>query len=250
MRILGLCFVLMLGFNAYAQVKLYVPDYGKDIATGSYKSKSFNFIVKKDTVTIAPQVTLDSLSEAVGFLQIGRGVWLFNSSYPEGKKDVAGLLRESSMFTILEIEYRQIYNDTRLKKPISFEVWYKILLNGRIYYIDTKPSRLAFQQDYIAKGQIFTFFNLVSGYDYQYDGGYPTGFKVLVFDKVVNGLLLRYNKFIYDFRNWDEFWAPEHGLKTSITGKGLEFELITDPDIYKATWNGEELVGESVKQAD
>ncbi len=248
MRILGLCFVLMLSYNAYSQVKLYAPDYGKDIATGSYKSKSFNFVVKKDTVTINSQLTIDSISLATGYVR--SGMWLFNNSYPEEKKDVAGLLRESSLFTILEIEYRQIYDDPRLKKPISFEVWYKILLNGQIYYMDIKPSRLVFQQDYDAQAQIFTLFNLDSGYDYQYDGGYPTNFKVLVFEKNAKGLALTYHKDLDNFRNWDEFWEPVAGVKTTLTAKGLEFELIAEPDIYKATWNGKELVGITVKSVD
>lgn len=250
MRILGLCFALILGYNAYSQVELYAPDYGKDIATGGYKSKSLDFIVKKDTVVIGPQLTLESLTGAIGYMAIGQGIWLFKNSHPEGKKDVAGRLTTNSLLTILEIEYRQIYNDSRLKVPISFEVWYKVLLNGEVYYMDVKPSRLVFQQDYDAKGQIFTLFNIQSGYDYQYYGGYPTNFEVLVFDKNAKGLSLTYQNFLSNFRNWDEFWEPRNGLKTSITVDGLEFELIADPDIYKATWNGKDLVGVTVTSAD
>lgn len=249
MRVIGLSFLLMIAVKAYSQVELFMPDYGINIETGVYKSKSYSFVVKKDTATIAPQLTIDSIGKATGYVSASKGLWLFNNSYPSKKEDVAGLLRENSLFTILEIEYRQIYKDTRLMLPISFEVWYRILLNGKIYYMDTKPYRLAFQKDFEPKSQVFTIFNIDKGYDYQYTGGYPCCFNVLVFDKKQAGLKLIYGNYL-NFRNWEEFWAPDHGLQTTITNKGLEFELSTDPDNYKAVWNGKDLIDITVKKVN
>ncbi|CAN5205525.1 hypothetical protein BH09BAC1_BH09BAC1_29130 [soil metagenome] len=244
--------LILSGGSVLAQTRTFPPrGYAVLLKAGPYTSKSNSFYIASPKI-LKPQTQVDSLHNGIGYMGNYDGtLTLFNTSNPTTASDVAGILIGMSLIEICNVEHRSTFEGTR-GISYTYEVWYTILLNGRQYFTDVKPNKLEFQTAYPVKKQRFALFNRNTGYDGNYDMGYPEFFQVLVFDESASPMKLIFDSAVLPFKNGNEFWGSDNtgDLKTTITSKGLEFQLVGFETDYKATWNGKALVDVKVVDID
>lgn len=190
---------------------------------------------------------------------------LFKTRFPKNKEDVAGILNGGSLVYVDSIFYNSIYcnsdkapmsmetwykvveNESFDKYPLTYDVWYAITINGKIYYTDYKLHNYIEASIYIpAKGQMVLFCSQGTGYDGDYDRGYPDLYEIVVFQKPENTGDIW--KQIYRSQKLDlnDGGSDEYGLGESLMDKNSLIDsnnnlVLKVEDSYQLKWDGKSL---------
>ena len=141
--------MMTMAIAPFCQEKIVSPNYYQTINDGIYKTQSLNKIYLKGD-TIKAQKNIPSFNKNVGQLLINKQpIILFKNAEPSSENDVSGILYESSIILVEEVQYRGIYKDPNVNWKVTFDVWYKIKINEYTYYTDYQIH------DFIAFKKIF-----------------------------------------------------------------------------------------------
>ena len=152
------------------------------------------------------------------------------------------MLTETSVSKIDTSFYNEIYKDNNHDWRLTFNVWYAVEINGRIFYTDYKVhNNIAHQEDLPLFSQNFLLVAQSTGYDEFYDNGYPEHFFVVVLDE---GNQIIFESSILEFSYGDEFWDVEfmNSVETENTNEGFQFTIHGIEEDFSATWTGEKLL--------
>ena len=234
-----------------AQESIYEDNYLGKPLKGVYTPLSYD---DSYTVTkvIAPQNMVPERFHSL-LLVKKKPIILFKTSRPEGKDDVAGILKENSLAELIEQRYRNHYLDPEREFFFTHEVWKKIKINGQIYFTDIKLHEAESQLLELPQfEQRFLLLADHTGYDGNYDIGYPEYFRALFFDK--QGQLIHLSEELpvhcnCEFGPFSDM--PEDNIliePKSFQFKipGLEYDPVTETSksyTYTGLWNGKELKG-------
>ncbi|KYG82311.1 hypothetical protein [Roseivirga echinicomitans] len=185
-RVLSIC-LLFISAQLLAQIqteRVYDEEYGEFIS-GVYTLKSTDSsYFSTDLKVIEPEITLNQ-TDRTEYLVVGeQPIVLFKNSSPQGKEDIAGVLMKSSFIETITSHRKRVLRDFTKKWSITHEVWSEVVINGQTYYTDIKlHDFLGYNFSFSAQKQTLTFVAKRSGYDGNYDTGYPENWHFIVLDE-------------------------------------------------------------------
>lgn len=243
----------------------------RTIQRGKYQPKSIDKKYVSSQYNIIEPFRLKDISFIEStkcmYLANDEPVALFKNRNPKKQSDVAGILQSSTLVDVDTVFYNAVYIDSDkapmsfeewyshieedssvfLKKPLTYDVWYAVNINGKKYYTDYKLHNYIEYKDHIAqKEQVLLICSQGTGYDGGYDRGYPDFYEVVVLGKSdkANGWKHTYRSQRLDLNNGG---ADEYGLndyfmenKPSLDSDGNY--VINLGELCKLIWTGERLI--------
>lgn len=256
--------------SSYAQTladkdpeRIYSAQYNQKIEKGTYNTKSedptfiassknkIEGMVLKDTALIN--------GNSLMYLAIDKPIVLFSKTGAVTSADVAGILNTSTLVDVDTVFYSATYVDSKdapmtfdqwndliskdedysVKYPLSYNVWYAININNKKYYTDYKLHDFIEYNVYIpSKNQILLVCSQSTGYNGDYDLGYPDFYYVVVLQGDKDGWKQIYRSQKLDLNDGG---SNEYGLSQlyprEVAKKGDNIE-INFADYFTITWNG------------
>ncbi|MBV6645896.1 MAG: hypothetical protein KI790_10625 [Cyclobacteriaceae bacterium] len=231
--------------NAWGQSIKQSPNWF-DLIEGTYELKS----TSKEFRTsgeIKPQLNIPAITKRTYFIVPPKeGITLFDTNSALSEENVVGKLSTSSLIELLEIDYRNTFQNPDTTWKFTHEVWYKFRINNQTFYADYRIHDLKITRQLEKLDQVISVAAQDTGYDNYYDNGYPEHFHILAFNRTQNGLTLKFDSKELDLECNCEFWEPE---SETYYWKELENgSLFMKPaglkQTFEATWNGLELIQE------
>ncbi|WP_416864619.1 MAG: hypothetical protein ACMVP2_18805 [Imperialibacter sp.] len=235
----------MAASSLYGQNILRSPTYF-EMVPGAYELQSTSPRFST-TAKIDAQLEIERIQGNTGYIVPPKnGVTLFKNSSPKSSIDVAGRLYSNSIIELFEIEYRTTYQNPDTTWKFSHEVWYKIFINGQVYFTDFRVHELEMARQLPKFSQDVALAFQDTGYDYFYDNGYPEHFHFLAFKKTAGGLVLEFDSQELDFKCDCEFWELDTDTyEWKILDNGSLFiKLDGYKDSFVGTWDGRSLTKE------
>lgn len=170
-------------------------------------------------------------------------VVLFDSHDPKTMQPIA-IVKETMHVEVDSVLYKEVYRDFTQPWSVSFNVWNRIIVDGKAYYTDydLHDSTIivpieALYQNVLIVGQN-------TGYDYAYHLGYAE-YYFLIFLNNQNEVIFESD--LLDITFGDEFGMPEDFFNTSWNDKTRCFEItffnqfVKDKKTIELYWNGKDL---------
>lgn len=170
-------------------------------------------------------------------------VVLFDSHHPNTMQPIA-IVKETIQVEVDSVLYKEIYRDFTKPWSVSFNVWNRIIVDGKAYYTDydLHDSQMMLPIEQLNQKVLIVGQN--TGYDYGYHLGY-TEYYFLLFLNKENEVI--YESDIIDITFGDEFGRLEDFIKTNWNNntKGFEITLfnqfVQDKKTVILIWNGKNL---------
>lgn len=201
--------LLLISFQLMAQVsteRVYSDDFS-NFSPGIYKLKSTDSIFLSNKYTLIEAEKELRQTDRTDYLVVDKQpVVLFKNSSPKSVADVAGILTESSLVENIRVYYKKTYRDFSKEWWITHEVWKEIEINGQVYFTDVQlHSLISYSYPFIAKNQVLLFVAKSTGYDGNYDVGYPENWHLLAIDE--------HNQIVFDSGKLDFVCNCEFGIE-------------------------------------
>lgn len=251
MKQIFIFFFILLAYKSLGQKSAYFNDYRSytNIKSGTYVTKS----TLKDCLNLnLPVITNNTKSIQFNnydeltyqFIKITeQPVVLFDSHDPEKMRPIA-IVKETIQVAVDSILYKEIYRDYTKPWSVSFNVWNRIIVDGKAYYTDydLHDSQIMLPIEQLNQKVLVVGQN--TGYDYGYHIGY-TEYYFLLFLNKENEVI--YESDIIDITFGDEFGMPEDFIKTNWNNNTQGFEItffnqfVQDKKTVRLIWNGKNL---------
>lgn len=247
------------------------------IQKGKYQPKSTDtkFIEGQNKEIETFLVTSRSFVESPACMYLANDapIALFRNMNPKTTEDVAGILKNSTLVEVDSVFYNAVFIDSEEapmsfekwyelldkdstffeSKPLTYDVWYAIKINGKKYYTDYKLHNYIEYRAYIPfREQIFLICSQGTGYDGGYDRGYPDFYEVVVLEKPE----LQENKWKQIYRSpkldMNNEGIDEYGISDYLTSEPIVMGpgddlVINFGNFGKLIWNGKKLQLDGIK---
>lgn len=246
---------------------IYSHNYNT-IQRGNYITKSTSKEYTQSTTNIIDGHLLNDTSFLNSYrcmyLANEEPIVLFKNMKPKSKEDVAGIFNGGSLIEVDTIFYNTVYIDSD-KAPMTFEewysytdngtlefgtfsmtfdIWYALKINGKEYYTDYKVHNYIEYKEYLKqKDQILLICSQGTGYDGNYDLGYPDFYEIIVLGRKDNRWtpIYRSSKLDLNDRGAEEFGIGEYFFShTPYTDSKGNFIIVLE-ELCKLTWSGTNL---------
>jgi hypothetical protein len=230
----------------YADKSAYYKTYShENFKKGTYNQKSS---LKKYLDLSLPIVENNSNSIEIGndlnFIKINNTpVVLFDSHNIEKLKPI-GKIKNTSQVKIDSTFFKEKYRDFSKPWSISFNVWNRIIINGKPYYTDYDIHDSPIIEVIKELNQKVLIIGQNTGHDSAYHLGYPEYYFLLFLNE--NNEVIFESK-ILDITIGDEFAMKEDFLETNWNEKTNNFEITlfnqyeAERKELKINWNGKEI---------